>query len=163
MSVEFQDFSIQVKEALNEAALIGLELAASEIKTQAARNSRTDTGHLKGSWEYVVDESAYKATIGSPLENAIWEEFGTGEYATEGSRGGYWVFVKGGDSGGNKKLGKRYSLEKAKQIVAMMRADGLDAYYTKGKKPNHTLQKAFESKKNAAIRLIKRSVKESMK
>ena len=45
----------------------------------------------------------------------------------------------------------------------MMRADGLDAYYTKGKKPNHTLQKAFESKKNTAIRLIKRSVKESMK
>lgn len=164
MAVEFQDFSIQVKEALNEAALIGLELAASEIKTQAARNSRADTGHLKGSWEQIVDESAYKATIGSPLENAIWEEFGTGEYATEGSHGGgYWVFVKDGDSGGEKKLGKRYSLEKAKQIVAMMRADGLDAYYTKGKKPNRTLQRAFESKKNTAIRLIKRSIKEAMK
>lgn len=41
--------------------------------------------------------------------------------------------------------------------------NGKELYFTKGKKPNHTLQKAFESKKNTAIRLIKRSIKAAMK
>jgi len=36
--------------------------------------------------------------------------------------------------------------------MAMLRADGLEAYYTKGKKPNHTLQKAFDKNKNKIIR-----------
>lgn len=31
-----------------------------------------------------MDESAQVATVGNPLQNAIWEEFGTGEYALEG-------------------------------------------------------------------------------
>lgn len=154
MAVEFQDFSIQVKEALNEAALIGLELAASEIKTQAARNSRTDIGDLKGSWEQIVDESAYKATIGSPEQNAIWEEFGTGEYALhgDGRKGGWYVPESELTPKAKKKLGYRTKLK-----------DGKYYYHTYGKTPNHTLQKAFESKKNTAIRLIKRSIKEAMK
>lgn len=155
MSVEFQNFSIQVKEALDEAALIGLELAASEIKTQVSRNSRTDTGHLKGSWEQIVDEAALEATIGSPLENAIWEEFGTGEYADgtqPGRKGGWYAPEAELSPKAKKKLGYRTKLK-----------DGKYYYHTYGKKPNHTLQKAFESKKNTAIRLIKRSIKEAMK
>lgn len=125
-----------MKEALNEAALIGLELAASEIKTQAARNSRVDTGQLKGSWNHQVDESAKEAQIGSPEQNAIWEEFGTGEYALHGDgRKGGWTYQD----------------------------DGGDWHHTNGKTPNRTLHNAFESKKNTAIRLIKRSIKEAMK
>ena len=37
MSVEFQDFSIQVKEALDEKAIQFLEEAASEIESAAKR------------------------------------------------------------------------------------------------------------------------------
>lgn len=153
MSVEFQDFSIQVKEALDEAALIGLELAASEIKTQVSRNSRTDTGQLRGSWKYTVDEAALEATIGSPLENAIWEEFGTGEYAAhgDGRKGGWYV------------PGNELSPKAKGRMRKITLKNGKELYFTKGKKPNHTLQKAFESKKNTAIRLIKRSIKEAMK
>lgn len=151
--VEFKDNRIQVNRAIDDAVGAFLLEASAEIVSAAARGSRKDTGQLKGSWKANVDESSGVATIGSELENAIWEEFGTGEYAELGGHGGgYWVFVKDGDSGGNKKLGKRYSLEKAKQIVAMMRADGLDAYYTNGKKPNHTLQRAFDKNKAKIIR-----------
>lgn len=118
--VEFEDFSIQVKKAIEEKALKFLELAASEIQTQAARTSRVDTGQLKGSWTHIVDEAAQKATIGSPLENAIWEEFGTGEYALHGDgRKGGWYYV---DDVGN-------------------------GHFTHGKTPNRTLQRAFDQKK----------------
>ncbi len=154
MSVEFQDFSIQVKEALDEAALIGLELAASEIESAARRNSRVDTGQLKGSWNHQVDESAKEAQIGSPEQNAIWEEWGTGEYALhgDGRKGGWYVPESELTPKAKKKLGYRTKLK-----------DGKYYYHTYGKTPNHTLQKAFESKKNTAIRLIKRSIKEAMK
>lgn len=118
--LEFEDFSIQVKKAIEEKALKFLEEAASEVESQARRNSRVDTGQLKGSWAHTVDESAQTATIGSPLENAIWEEFGTGEYAANGDgRKGGWYYV---DDEGN-------------------------GHFTHGKTPNHTLQRAFDQKK----------------
>lgn len=81
MSVEFEDFSIEVKEALSDKAIAFLQEASAEIQAQVKRNTRVDTGQLKGSWDTFVDEEALKAYIGSPLENAIWEELGTGEYA----------------------------------------------------------------------------------
>lgn len=124
MPVEFQDFSFRVKEALEDKSVSFLHEAASEIKSQAQRNSRVKTGQLKGSWEYKVDEGAKEAQVGSPLENALWEEFGTGEYAAHGDgRKGGWAYQD--DSG--------------------------DWHFTRGKTPNHTLQRAFDSKKNAII------------
>lgn len=120
VEVKFEDFSIKVKNAIKEKALQFLEEAASEVESAARRNSRVDTGQLKGSWTHIVDESAQEATVGSPLENAIWEELGTGEYAANGNgRKGGWVYR---DSAG-------------------------DYHHTMGKKPNRTLQRAFDSKK----------------
>lgn len=128
MAVEFQDFSIQVKGAFDEKALAFLEEAASEIESAAKRNSRVDTGQLKGSWNHQVDESAKEATVGSPEQNAIWEEFGTGEYALHGDgRKGGWSYQD--DKG--------------------------DWHHTHGKTPNRTLHNAFESKKAAIIRRAK--------
>ena len=128
MSVEFQDFSIQVTEAIEDAAIRFLEEASNEIKSQAEQNSRVKTGQLKGSWRREIDNGEKKATVGSGLENAIWEEFGTGEYAVNGDgRQGGWRYQD----------------------------DNGDWHYTTGKKPNRTLQRAFESKKNAIINRAK--------
>lgn len=151
VEVKFEDFSIQVKDALNAGILRGLELAANEIQTQAARNSRVDQGQLKGSWTHIVDESAKEATIGSPLENAIWDELGTGEYAVEGKgrKGGWYIPAE--------KL-----TEKAKSKMRKVTINGKDFYFTRGKTPNRTLQRAFDSKKGVAKRLIERSIQEGM-
>ena len=133
MSVEFQDFSIQVKDALDDKALAFLEEAASEVESAAKRNSRVDSGQLKGSWTHLVDDSAYEATIGSPLENAVWEEFGTGEYAVNGDgRKGGWSYQD----------------------------DAGEWHHTKGKTPNRTLQRAFDSTKAAIIRRAQKIFKE---
>ena len=67
--------------------------AAGELEAQVKRNTKVGTGQLKNSWTYKVDESKGEATIGSPLENAIWEEFGTGQYALHGDgRKTPWVY-----------------------------------------------------------------------
>lgn len=94
MSVELKDDSIKVKAALNDATVKFLYEAAQVIQSQVKQNTTVDTGQLKASWNFTVDESKGEATIGSPVENAIWEEFGTGEYALHGDgRKGGWVYV----------------------------------------------------------------------
>lgn len=95
MAVEFKEYSIQVKAKMNDCVSQFLEEAAAEVESQTIRNqTRIDTGQTKGGWTHVVDESKREAVIGNPLENAIWEEFGTGEYALEGNgRKGGWFYV----------------------------------------------------------------------
>lgn len=84
MSVDFKDNIIEVVAALDDAAIAFLHEAAGELQAAVKRNTAVKAGQLKNSWDYVVDESKKEATIGSPLQNAIWEEFGTGEYALNG-------------------------------------------------------------------------------
>lgn len=83
-NVEFRDCSISVKAAIKDTLIAALYEAAGAVVSQTAKNTRVDTGQLKGSWTYAVDEAEVEAAIGSPLENAIWEEFGTGLYALNG-------------------------------------------------------------------------------
>ena len=144
MSVQFEDFSVQVNNAIESAALQWLEEAASEIESAAKRNSRKAEGNLKGSWNHSVNSTANEAQIGSPLENAIWEEFGTGEYAAngDGRKGGWYV--------PEEKLSSKAKAKMRKTVIK-----GKVFYHTYGKTPNHTLQRAFDSKKNAVINLAK--------
>jgi hypothetical protein len=161
--VEFQDFSIQVKDALEDAALQFLEEAASELQAQAQRNSAFSK-NLHGSWKHVVNESDMEAQVGNPLELAIWMELGTGEYALEGKgRKGYWVYVKGNSSVKEQNPGKARTLEEAKMAVAILREKGLEAYYTKGQKPRRMLHNAFETKKAAIIRRAEQVFKGRLK
>ena len=76
MSLQCEDFSIKGKAKLEDAALAYLNEAAGELVSQTQRNTPVDTGQLKGSWSYTVDEGGLEATVGSPEENAIWTEFG---------------------------------------------------------------------------------------
>ena len=141
-NVEFHSYSVNVKTALKDKAIAFLHEIGGEIRSQAQRNSRRKTSQTAGSYQYKVDEDELAVHIGSDYWNAIYEEFGTGEYAVHGDgRKGYWVFVEGQSSG--KKGGKTYDLKGAKKAVAFLRSKGLNAYYTKGKKPNKALETAF--------------------
>lgn len=161
--VEFQDFSIQCKDALEDAALQFLEEAASELESQAARNS-SFSKNLHGTWKHVVNESKMEATVGNPMELAIWMELGTGEYALEkNGRKGYWVYVKGNSSVKEQNPGRARTLEEAKKAVAILREQGLEAYYTKGQRPRRMLHNAFETKKAAIIRRAEQVLKGRMK
>ena len=160
--VEFQDFSIECKDALDDAVIQFLEEASGELESQAIRNSDFSKD-VKNNWKHVVNESKKEATIGNSLELAIWTEFGTGEYALEGKgRKGYWVYVKGNTSVKESNPGKARTLEEAKQAVAILREQGLEAYYTKGQKPRRMLHNAFETKKAAIIRRAEQVLKGRM-
>ena len=159
--VDFQDFSIEVIAAIEDEAIAFLHEAIGELESEIKRTT-PDRGRwfseLEQSWNHTVDEGKLEAAVGSRLERALWSEYGTGEYsiAPKGGRQGYWIYVKGNDlndSGGYVYSGgKQYTLEDARKIVAMMREEGLEAYYTKGQRPNRTMQKAFAKLKPKIIK-----------
>lgn len=155
--VKFENFSVQVKGALEEAANIFLEEAASEIQSQTQRRTPVDTGQLKGSWAHTVDESAHEATIGSPLENAIWTEFGTGEYALEGNgRSGAWYVPV------EKVTGRKKPTFNGK-VTIVQGSNGQKFYKTNGKKPVRMLHNAFEENKAKIQRRADILFKEKLK
>lgn len=138
------DYSDKVKDMLESEKVAWLHEWSNEIKSQAQRNCKMDDkGQLRGSYDSYVDEQKGEATIGTPLEAGYWEEFGTGEHAVDKSmsRKGWWVYVKGQASRGG---GISYATEdEAQAVAASMQADGLDAYATNGRDPQHTLENAF--------------------
>ena len=136
MAVQFTDNSAQVIAALDNAVREYLYEAGGEIEAQVKRNTKVGTGQLKNSWSYRVDEGKGETTIGSPLENAIWEEFGTGEYALHGD---------------GRKGGWNYQDEKGQW------------HHTYGKAPHRAFQRAFDSLKPALIKRAKEVLKARMK
>lgn len=136
MSVRFEDNSMKIKAALNDAAIAYLYEAAESLTSQAADNTRVGKGETKNAWTYKVDESKGEAVVGNPLENAIWEEYGTGEYALHGD---------------GRKGGWHYQDDEGKW------------HHTYGKTPNRALHSAFTSLKSALKRRAEEVLKGRMK
>ena len=151
-NVKLEDFSVKAKDALDDAVCQFLEEAASELQSQIQEKTPVDTGQLKGSWKHVVDESKKEATIGSPLENAIWTEFGTGEYALEGKgRKGGWL------------VPAEELTPKAQSKMRLVVIDGKDFYLTYGKRPVRMMHNAFEENRAKIQRIADQIFKERMK
>lgn len=132
MSVEFHDFTIKVIGAMDDRINAVLEECAGELESAAKRNTRVDTSQTKNNWRHYVDDAKHEATIGNPLENAIYEELGTGEYALKGNgRKGGWFYVD----------------EKG------------EGHYTHGKKPSRAFHHAFTSLKKPIINRIQEALK----
>lgn len=90
--ITFEDYSVKCKAAINDATKQWLEEAGSELEAATKRNqTRVASGQTKGEWTHKVTGS--QCVVGNPLQNAIYEEYGTGEYAAEGNgRKGGWVY-----------------------------------------------------------------------
>lgn len=151
--VEFIDNHLQVNRAIDDAVYDYLVGVAGELVSATYRNTPKDTGQLKGSWAFKVDESKGEAVVGSPLENAIWTELGTGEWAAKrnGRAGAWYVPVE-------KVTGKKKPTFNGKVIIIEGK-NGQQFYKTNGKKPVHMLQKAFDANKAKFIREAERRFK----
>lgn len=139
MAIEwkFYDHSEECKEALANIAEAALEEAAGELEAQVKRNTKVKTGKTKNSWQHRVSKTGngYAANVGSDYMNAVWEEFGTGDYALNGDgRKGGWVYVD----------------EKGK------------GHFTRGKRPRRPFWNAYTSKKDRLIKFIQDKFKGGM-
>lgn len=127
-NIQFTNDSVKVARALEDRLKAAMEEVGGELTSQTQTASRVDTGQTKGSYTYKVNSSGKEvsATVGSDHINAIYEEFGTGEYAVKGDgRKDPWTY-KGRDG--------RF-------------------HRTRGKAPNKPMEKAFLASR---ARIIKR-------
>ena len=161
----FKDFSIEVEKQLAQIAEKWLMEAANEVAAHAQRHCKMDGEigkQLRGSYEADFSEiSEGRALVGSPLEAVYWEEFGTGSHAVDKSKGrkGWWVYVKDGDTR-KSTGGKTYpSQAEAQEAADFLIKQGLEAYATNGRDPQHTLQNAFVKTEPKAQRLLESLLK----
>lgn len=146
--VEFKDYTMQVKAELEKRVNATLREMAGEVISQTMRNSRVGqaAAPTKNSFKYRVDDTTHTAFMGSDQQNAIWEEFGTGEYALKGNgrKGAWYVPV-------DKVIGyKRPSFNG--KVVVVHGKEGKKYYKTNGKKPSRAFWKAYSGLKNKIIK-----------
>ena len=138
-----------------------MQEACKLVEGAAIDKAPKDTGELRRSITNRVEVIGNEVSgiVFTPLEYAPYIEYGTGMYAENGGTSGYWVYVGDKDYDPNrKKSGKRYTLQEAKQIVAIMRSKGLKAYYTNGMHPQPFMRPALkENEQN-----IKKKLKEGI-
>ena len=140
---------------VNSAALEWLEEVVGELESQAKRNTTSDTGQLKNSWTHQVDRGAAEAVVGSPLENALWEEYGTGEYAAADGGGGRstpWYVPVESVTGSKKPTynGK---------VIVVYGKNGKAYYKTNGKKPKRMLHDAWDATMPKAEKALQAKLK----
>lgn len=124
MKIEFTNNAKVIKSLLNSECEQALTDCGQIVKSQVRDLSRRKSGQTKDSFDYnlTTDNGDKAVKIGSPLENAIWEEFGTGEYALEGNgRKGGWYYE---DENG-------------------------EGHFTRGKTPSRALYYAIKNCENA--------------
>lgn len=97
MAVKLENNTFKVEEAIAEGLSGFLNEVGGEVQSQARRKVREDTGQTKGSYDYKIRESVLagiaEVQVGSDYDNAIYEEFGTGQYALGGNgRKTPWVY-----------------------------------------------------------------------
>lgn len=136
MSIKFKNNSAAIKQCLERGCGRWLENTAEAITQKVRQNTAVDTGRTRDGWTKIVNKDAGIAFVGNTTENAVWEEFGTGEYALSGDgRKGGWVYAD--EKGG--------------------------FHFTRGKQPKRAFQKAYLQSKNRAVLLAEKIVGEELK
>ncbi|KRM79474.1 hypothetical protein FC84_GL001654 [Lapidilactobacillus dextrinicus DSM 20335] len=115
--------------AVERAMTMVLEI----IKSTAKSNVSVNTGQLRNNIDYQLKSMNGKVVgiVGSPEQYAIYVEFGTGEFAENGSgRKGGWAYQ---DAGG-------------------------DWHFTWGQKPQSFMRKAFRQNKQQVKEILSREL-----
>lgn len=142
------------RNALLAQVQAALEAVGGQAETNAKNNltaaSKVDTDNLRGSITHEVRIAEDAVYIGTPVKYAKYIEYGTGihgEKPTGSGEKSWWVYVPGGDGGGEPK-GKRYTKQEAYIRVLYLRQKGIEAYMTQGQKPTHFLRNAIQEHKD---------------
>ncbi|EGO2507173.1 HK97 gp10 family phage protein [Enterococcus faecalis] len=126
---KFISYKDKVKKELDETAERGMTKVLMIIKAAAKSGAPVETGQLRDRIDYQLKAVGGKVVgiVGSPEQYAIYVEFGTGEFAENGSgRKGGWFF-EGPDG---------------------------EWHYTRGQKPQKFLRNAFRQNKEKVIEIL---------
>ncbi|EPI05050.1 phage protein, HK97 gp10 family [Enterococcus faecalis 13-SD-W-01] len=92
---EFISYKGKVKKQLEEAGRVGMEKVLRIIRAAAKAGAPVATGQLRDRIDYAIKTASDEiiGAVGSPEQYAIYVEFGTGEFAENGTgRKGGWAY-----------------------------------------------------------------------
>jgi len=95
MTIEFQDNSKKVKAEMAKASERGMEAALLMLEAAIKAGAPVDSGDLRDSTDHKTSVSGSKVEgkVGTPLMYGVYVEYGTGEFAENGSgRKGGWSY-----------------------------------------------------------------------
>jgi len=144
----------KAKQAITKACL----LVERQAKINAQGLSEGD-GTLAGSIASRIDN--YEGVVYTPLFYAPYVEYGTGIEAKHPTKPGRqdvpWVYV---EHNGEPRQGaqKSYTLEEAKQAVAILREKGLEAHYTYGQKPQPFMRPALDDNREKIVEILREGI-----
>jgi phage gpG-like protein len=158
MSFTFEDHSDDVLREAKESVNDALEEIGQIAERYAIMKTPTDTGNLKNNITHTVQNGA--VFIGTNVDYGVYVELGTGAYASEGNgRQGWWVYVAGQPRASVGQARRIYTEQEARQIVAILRSQGLDAHMTNGMKPSHMIRDSITDHKQRYKDIIKDNLK----
>ena len=154
--VVFEDYSVKVLNALQSKAENFLEESGGLVESKTKDLTRVQSGKTRRSWNHIVNKGDLTVNIGSPDENALWEERGTGEYALygKGRKGGWWICEDQLDSKTRSLFENKYHFKKRKG------KGGKVFYYTKGKKGTQALEIAMKNSQSSIVNRAKKIFRE---
>lgn len=141
-----------VEKALRKACLL-VERRARQLAPKGR------TGDLRNSITHKVEN--LEGIVYTPLFYAPYVEYGTGAFREQNPEPGrYWVYVPEENGGGRvkAKASRRYTLEEAKEIVALMREDGIEAVYTQGEPPHPFMRPALDENREEIKRILREGI-----
>ena len=139
-----------------------LEKACILVENDAKQRCPVGSGELRRSITHTIEDGV--GYVYTPLNYAPYVEYGTGIYSSKGGgRDGYWVFVKGSNGEYHQEQRKLYTLEEAKQIMAILRSKGLEAFYTNGQQPQPFLEPALAENRSLLDEKIAEWIKEELR
>ena len=144
----------KAKQAITKAVL----LVERQAKINAQGLSEGD-GTLAGSIASRIDD--YSGVVYTPLFYAPYVEYGTGIEAEHPTKPGRqdvpWVYV---EHSGEPRQGaqKSFTLEEAKQAVAILRGKGLEAHYTYGQKPQPFMRPALDDNRDRIVEILREGI-----
>ena len=164
MQIRLEDHSDEVYKELEAAcqrALVKCGMVAEGYAKKLVNSpGKRGTGYLRNSITHKVSMEEKAVYVGSDVYYASFIEMGTGVYGPAHTSG-YWVYVVGGKRHESKNPGKRYTLEEAKRIVAMLRSQKppVEAYYTNGQPAKPSIKPAVADHAEQYQKIIKRELK----
>lgn len=126
---EFVSYKDKVKKQLEEAGMAGMEKVLRIIRAAAKAGAPVASGQLRDRLDFAIQTASDEiiGVVGSPEEYAIYVEFGTGEFAENGTgRKGGWAYK---DPGG-------------------------EWYFTYGQTPQPFLRPAFRQNKETIKKIL---------
>lgn len=157
-TVEFEDNTIKVLDALDNACIAWLIEASGELESQVRENTKdgkVDGGNTKEAWKHEVHESSKEAVVGNTRETAIWLEFGTGEYALKGDgrKGGWYIPIGNGAGQISEEVVEAY------HFPVKYGKNKMKYAYTKGMAPQRPFYKAYIDSKAKLQKAFEQKIK----